>query len=141
PATVDPTFVANVSGGAVYKIALLSDGKILMYVTPGPGLVGGTNDTYVLSNGHYTLPELRGSTVVTGRATLYVSGSAQPYTIVIRREASLDLYVAGASASFGPVMNENGNAVAFAYYGLPGNTNVSVHGNNFFVGTFYAPAA
>ena len=114
-----------------------------VYVTPGPGSVGGTNYTYVLSSGHYTLPELRGSTVVTGRATLYVSGSAQPYTIVVLREASLDLYVGGASAAveLSRMVNESGNAAAFAYYGLPSNTNVSVATHGSFAGTIYAPAA
>jgi len=114
-----------------------------VYVTPGPGTVNGTNYQYVLSNGHYTLPELRYSTVVTGRATLYVSGSAEQYTIVILREASLDLYVGGAVAAinFYRVVNESRNAAAFAYYGLPGNTDVSVQGTDFFTGTIYAPAA
>jgi len=119
-----------------------------VYVTPGPGTIDGTNYTYVLSNGHYTLPELRlGSTramLITGRAILYISGtvllSAQ---IVILRDASLDLYVGGPSASinFLGVVNESGNAAAFAYYGLPGNINVSVAGSDDFTGTIYAPAA
>ena len=57
-----------------------------VYVTPVPGTVNGTNYTYVLSDGHYILPELLGRMAITGRATLYVSGSAQPYAIVILPE-------------------------------------------------------
>jgi len=60
---------------------------------------------------------------------------------VILREASLDLYVGGASAAISSVVNESRNAAAFAYYGLPGNTNISVQGNVSFEGTIYAPAA
>jgi hypothetical protein len=112
-----------------------------VYVTPGPGSVNGTNYTCVLSNGHYALPQLLGSTVVTGRATLYVSGSLQAQTIMIARDASLDLYVGGGSAAINRVLNESGNASAFAYYGLPGNTNVSVNGSELFTGTIYAPTA
>ena len=63
------------------------------------------------------------------------------------RNASLDLYVGGPSAAinFSAVSNENRDpttfATAFAYYGLPGNTNVAVGGTGSFAGTFYAPAA
>jgi hypothetical protein len=115
-----------------------------VYVTPGPGSIGGTNYTYVLADGHYTLPELRLSWMaVIGRATLYVPGSADVGgRIVIMRDASLDLYVGGASTSISlsSVVNESGNAAAFAYYGLPNNTNVRAHGD-FFSGTIYAPGA
>ena len=86
--------------------------------------------------------------LVTGRATLHVAGSAQVGgRIVIMRNASLDLYVGGPSAAinFSAVVNENRNpttfATAFAYYGLPGNTNVSVGATGSCAGTFYAPAA
>jgi hypothetical protein len=120
-----------------------------VYVTPGPGSVDGTNYTYVLSNGHYTLPGLTPtSMLVTGRATLHVAGSAQVGgRIVIMRNASLDLYVGGPSAAinFSAVSNENRDpttfATAFAYYGLPGNTNVAVGVSGSCAGTFYAPAA
>ena len=112
-----------------------------VYVTPGPGTVDGTNYQHVLSDGHYALAELRSSMVVTGRATLYVSGSALPTRIVILPEASLDLYVGGAEVAIRSVVNESRNAAAFAYYGLPGNINIAVYGNSSFTGTFYAPAA
>jgi hypothetical protein len=123
----------------VFVNAELPTGRV--YVTPGPGTINGTNYQYVLSDGHYTLPELRYSTVVTGRATLYVSGSALPNRIVILPDASLNLYVGGPDAAIRGVVNESRNAAAFAYYGLPGNINIAVQGNANFQGTIYAPAA
>jgi hypothetical protein len=120
------------------------------YVTPEPGSIDGTNYTYVLSNGHYTLPELRmGSSnqvmLITGHATLYVAGSftlGSAAKIVIVRNASLNVFVGGATATISlyGVVNERRNAAAFAYYGLPNNTNIFVAGD-FFAGTIYAPGA
>lgn len=130
----------------VFVVPQLPKGSV--YLTPGPGTVNGTNYTYVLSDGRYTIPELVLSSTrtmaITGRATLYVPGSARVYGgIVILRDARLDLYVNGPTAdiNFSGVVNESRNAAAFAYYGLPGNVNVSVTGSDFFTGTIYAPAA
>jgi hypothetical protein len=39
------------------------------------------------------------------------------------------------------VENQNLNAAAFVYYGLPVNTNVTVQGDGLFTGAIYAPAA
>ena len=131
----------------VFVDAELPSGHV--YVTPEAGSIDGTNYTYVLSNGHYSLSELRmGSSnhvmLVTGRATLHVSGLftvTQSAKILIGRDASLDLYVGGsAGISLSSVVNQN-RAAAFVYYGLPGNTNVSVQGNGLFTGAIYAPAA
>ena len=97
--------------------------------------------TYPLTNGHYTLPQLSGSMLITGRATLYVAGSAEVRGLVIEANASLDLYVGGPTATISGVVNRNVAASAFAYYGLSGNAQVSVQGNAAFVGTIYAPAA
>ncbi len=114
-----------------------------VYVTPGPGFFGTNYYSYVLTNGYYTLPTLTTQPMlVTGRATLCVSTSVRTSgNIVIQRGASLDLYVNAPDAVLGGVANQNSTAAAFAYYGLPGNTNVSVGGNASFVGTIYAPAA
>ena len=62
---------------------------------------------------------------------------------MIMRNASLDLYVGGPSAAinFSDVVNESRYATAFAYYGLPGNTNVAIVATGSCAGTFYAPAA
>jgi hypothetical protein len=123
----------------VFVDAELPQGSV--YVTPEPGFVGTNYYTYVLSNGNYTLPRLILSSrmAITGRATLYVSGSVDAPAIRILPDASLDLYVGGPEANLRGVVSFN--ARAFAYYGLPGNTNVSVGGNASFAGTIYAPAA
>jgi hypothetical protein len=82
--------------------------------------------------------------LVTGRATLHVAHSLRlSGKIVILRGASLDLYVGAADAvlRIDSVVNESGNAAAFAYYALPGNVWVTLGGGAFFAGTIYAPAA
>jgi hypothetical protein len=121
------------------------------YITPGPATIGGTNYAYVLSNGHYRLSELTMTSprpmLVTGRAKLHVEHTLHLHPtsgkIVILRDASLDLYVAAPDAILwlATVVNESGNAAAFAYYSLPGNLQLSVGGDGFFAGTIYAPAA
>jgi hypothetical protein len=39
------------------------------------------------------------------------------------------------------ILNENANATNFFYFGLPGNTNLSMRGNGSFTGVIYAPDA
>jgi hypothetical protein len=39
------------------------------------------------------------------------------------------------------VVNDTGQTQNFAYYGLPGNTTISITGNGAFFGTIYAPQA
>ena len=119
-----------------------------VYVTPGPGLIAGTNYTYVLSNGHYALPELMLSSsrrmAITGRAILYVSRSVHVSAgMVIMPDASLDMYVGAPDASMilSAGVNQSGSAAAFAYYGLPGNVSVFIQGIGSFAATIYAPAA
>ena len=119
-----------------------------VYVTPGPGIVDGTNYTYVLSSGHYRLAGLSlGSgqaMLVTGRATLHVSTAFHVTgKIVILRDAGLDLCVGAADAALhvSQMVNESRNAAAFAYYGLRSNLNLSLGGIGSFAGTIYAPAA
>src|SRR4051812_22630054 len=110
----------------------------------------GTNYTYSLGNANYSISSLAmgsgQSLVVTGKATLYVSGSVSitgGAYIYIAPGGNLQLYVAGPSAdiSGGGVMNANGNAANFAYYGLPGNTSINFAGNAALVGTINAPNA
>ena len=63
--------------------------------------------------------------------------------IKIQPNASLKLYVSAPTAFIGGsgVENETGNAINFAYYGLPTNTRVTFAGNGTVVGTLYAPQA
>lgn len=118
--------------------------------TPGSGSVGGTNYTLVLGNGNYSLTTLsmggQNKMIVNGNAILYVSGDAtmggQSY-IYIATNASLNLYVNGASASLAGngIMNVNANATNFMYWGTTNNTSLAMSGNAAFTGTIYAPEA
>lgn len=118
--------------------------------TPGAGKVNDTNYTYALSDGNYELSALSMSgdeaMIVTGNATLLVKGDVDikgKAMIYIAPGATLQVYVAGSSASFGGngVANPGGKAQNFGYWGLSSNTEVTMHGNGGFVGTIYAPQA
>jgi hypothetical protein len=106
----------------------------------------------LLPGGNYQVSGLAGSVYVSGTNTvLYVTGSislsgngsGNGSGIVIGPGASLTLYMAGAttSVSGNGVANLTGQASAFAYYGLPSNTQISISGNAAFYGTIYAPEA
>jgi hypothetical protein len=98
---------------------------------------------YILGNGNYQLSSLSGNIYVNGAAVLLVTSSATPNSITIANGKSLQLYNQAPSFDLaGNVMlNGNGLASQFGYWGLPGNTNVSLHGNAEFIGTIYAPDA
>ena len=117
---------------------------------PASGTVNGTNYTYVLGNGNYQLSSLgltgKEEVIVTGNAVLLVTGNvsmAGQAQILIASNASLNLYVGGASASLAGngIANSNSNATNFWYWGLPGNTSLSLSGNAAFTGVIYAPNA
>jgi len=109
----------------------------------------------LLPGGNYTLSSLSGSVYVGATNTvLYVTGSISisgtggnprnaPQEIHIGPGASLTLYMAGATTTISGngVVNDTGHASAFAYYGLPSNTSISLKGNGAFFGTIYAPEA
>lgn len=122
-------------------------------IPPLTGLVGGTNYTYVCSGsvGKYQMPLLTMSSsqnmlITGGEVSLYVVGSinmsGQSY-IYIAPGASLRLFCGGPSASVGGggVINVNGNAAGFSFYGLPGCTSISYAGGGSWIGTLYAPEA
>ena len=84
--------------------------------------------------------------LVTGNATLWVTGDVNIGTgdyIQIAPGASLKLYVSGASAVIGGqgIVNSDGYAKGFQYYGLPTNTSIDYKGNSSFTGTINAPEA
>jgi hypothetical protein len=92
------------------------------------------------------LSSFSGKVLVTGNATLWVTDSitfGSGEYIEIAPGASLKLYVSAATASFGGngVINGNGSATSFAYYGLPTNTSLNMNANASFTGTIYAPEA
>lgn len=117
---------------------------------PVSGPYGTTFYDYVLGNGNYQMNQLnmnmQKKMIVTGNATLYVTGSinitGQAF-IEIAPGASLKLYAAGSTVSLGGggIINNSGNATNFFYYGLPSNTSLSFSGNGTFKGVIYAPNA
>lgn len=100
----------------------------------------GTNFTFVLSGYNYQTNTLNGSVLVTASAVLYVTGNANITNLDIAAGASLKLYVGGGSTTFGQV-NVDGSPKDFQYYGLPGNTNITMIGYDKFTGIIYAPNA
>ncbi len=109
---------------------------------PLPGNVGSTNYTYLLWGFSYLTNSLSGSLFVTNNANavLYVTGNANITNLVVAPGASLKLFVGGSSTTFGQVI-VFGRATNFQYYGLPGNTNITMIGYDRWTGTIYAPNA
>jgi hypothetical protein len=117
---------------------------------PSSGTVDGTSYTYLLGTDDYVIANLNmkssNEMYVNGHANLYVtagiqlSGNSQ---IIIATNASLRIYMAGATASIGGngVANRSGKAENFVYLGLPTHTSLSFHGNAAFTGVIYAPNA
>lgn len=105
-------------------------------------------NTYVLSSGQYfyngnlSITSSR-NILITGSAFLYVTGNftmQSAAAITIQTNAGLTLVVGGSSATLSTI-NNAGNALAFQYYGLPPNTNITFGGNTTHLGTVYAPEA
>jgi hypothetical protein len=101
---------------------------------------------YMPDDANYKLENFYGNVLVTGHAKLYVTGSVQftgNDTIDIAPGASLKLYVAASTAKIAGngVLNEDGIATNFYYFGLPSNTTLTVSGNGTFIGAIYAPEA
>jgi len=106
----------------------------------------GSNITYydyILGDGNYQVSALNGSVCVQGDAVLLLSSSATFRSLTIAEGKSLRLYNQGPSFSLSAILwlNGYGTAAQFAYYGMPGNTNVSINAIGTFVGTIYAPEA
>jgi len=117
------------------------------YFTPVGAKVGNIRYDYFLPlDGNYKLSSFGGKVLVTGNATLWVTDSVAftgGDSIEIAPGASLKLYVSAATATIGGhgVINGDGSATSFAYYGLPTNTSLNMKANAAFTGTVYAPQA
>lgn len=109
---------------------------------PQPGSIGSTNYTYLLAGFNYQTNSLYGSLFVTNdvEAVLYVTQDVNLSTLVVAPGASLKLYVGGGNTTFGQVI-VSGSATNFQYFGLSGNTNITVIGHDRLTGTIYAPNA
>ncbi len=117
--------------------------------TPVAGNIGTDHYEFIIPAGNSQLDTISLSgqqkIIVTGDAVLYVTGNISMTgqgQIIIAPGASLKLYVAGASTSFGGNgIANSGTAMNFQYYGLPTNTSISLSGNASFTGAIYAPQA
>lgn len=105
-----------------------------------------TKYDYILDSFDYVLDNLSGSLYVRGNARLLVKNSINltgKDAIVIGPNGSLKLYMAGSQTKIAGngVVNKNGNAMSFQYYGLDSNTSIDISGNGQFTGVLYAPNA
>ncbi|MEW6306313.1 MAG: hypothetical protein AB1705_22840 [Verrucomicrobiota bacterium] len=113
--------------------------------TPG----GGSGYQYVIStSGDYRISSLSGSLLIASNANvrLIVDGNISltgQDKIMIEGGGCLNLYMAGAEAKITGtgVVNQNGNATNFFYWGTTNNTTLAVNGNGSFKGVIYAPNA
>lgn len=104
------------------------------------------NYDMVFDSGNYVVSTLNGKIYIRGNATVLVQNSFSltgQESITIGPSGSMKLYMAGSDATIAGngLINRNGNALAFQYYGLPSNTSLKVAGNGGFTGTVYAPSA
>ena len=113
------------------------------------GTVGTNSYAWILGSDNYiytgsSASFKSGDTIlVTGAARMYVTGNfsmSSGSTLIIAPGARLELYVAGTTTSISTV-NNSGNCNSFTYFGLPGNTSITLSGNDSFLGSIYAPNA
>jgi len=127
----DPTLPSNFTGA----------------LSPGGGTKDGTNYTYILPAGNWTLSSLKLGTgqrmIVTGKAYLLVTGTTAisgSGEIDIAAGGSLEFYTTGDVDIKGNV-NNLGVPKDCSLVGLKGCNNISYNGGASFVGTVNAPGA
>jgi len=106
----------------------------------------GTGYKYVLGTGDYSLSDFstknNENVLITGNARLLVTSAIDlKGSFTIQTNASLQLYMSGASASINGVQNLSGRARNFSYYGTTNNTSLDIGANGAFTGSLYAPSA
>jgi hypothetical protein len=115
----------------------------LVISTGGSNITTLANGTNQLSS--FTSTQAKEPMVVTGKATLWVTGDfkvAGSGYVRIVPGASLKLYVGGSAAiTGGGVINETALASNFQLIGLPSNTSIVLKGNSVFYGAINAPQA
>jgi hypothetical protein len=144
---IEPGWVDN-----SMRVFTLPDSPVATFTGsfPDRGSYQGTNYTYVLGTGKYYLSSLnlsgQGNMIVTGDAQLRISTSikiAGQGCIIIASNASLTIYMEGSSASLSGlgIINQNGLASKYMFYGSTNTTSVDVTGNGDAYGVYYAPQA
>ncbi len=99
---------------------------------------------YVLGGDYRHDGTLTGNIHITGKSRLLVNGDVDLRGAILQIDAgaSLELYVAAACAELGgQIINTDGRASNFKYYGLPGNKTIGAGGNGQFTAMIYAPNA
>lgn len=120
----------------------------------GPATIGGftTNYNYVVPGGTYVLKNglnlNNKSMVIQGPTVIYIAAGNFSISgvyggITIAPGGSLQIYMNGDSTDITGqgIVNKTGNALNFAYWGMPNNDTVKLGGNGEFIGTVYAPQA
>ncbi|MDW8309499.1 MAG: hypothetical protein RMK20_09015, partial [Verrucomicrobiales bacterium] len=111
--------------------------------------VGGkTYDYAILTSGDFWLNSLSTSLYIGSNINvrLLLLGNVNltgQDEIRIARNSQVRFYMSGSNfrVNGNGLVNDNGNAASFFYFGLPGNTAVEFGGNGTFVGAIYAPQA
>ena len=115
-------------------------------VPPSGGSYNGTNYTYVLNDGQYTLGSVYIGTgmsiLAKGDCILYVNGNFK-----VRRNGFVycarqqpETYVSGSGTiSGGGIVNSTQRAANMSYIGLPTSTTLTIGGSAAFIGTINAP--
>lgn len=119
-----PVVVRNYpANGRTYDYAILTSGDYY--------LSGFWTTLYIGSNVNVRLLVL-GNVNLSGNDEIRIAGGSQ-----------VKFYVAGSTfkANGKGIINDNGNAASFFYFGLPSNTAVELGGNGTFTGAIYAPQA
>lgn len=119
-----PVVVRNYKvGSTTYDYAILTSGDYY--------LNNFSTTLYIGSNVNVRLL-LLGNVSMTGQDEIRIANNSQ-----------VKFYMYGSSfkANGNGLVNDNGNAASFFYFGLPSNTSVEFGGNGTFVGAIYAPQA
>ena len=113
--------------------------------------VDGTTYPYAITSlvpADYLLNGLSSSLYIASNVTcrIWITGNVNltgTKEIKIDNGASVKMYMQGSTfkVSGNGIVNDNGNASSFYYYGLPSNTAIDFGGNGGFVGAIYAPQA
>jgi len=115
------------------------------WMTPQPGnyRVSGATYKYFLNNSSAWKASAMSGTIyiASPNVVLYVTDSFSSDQVLLAPGASVSMYVAAPSVAIGGkgVINQEGQAKNFTYYGLPSNKSFKLSGNADFVGSIYAP--
>ncbi len=136
-----------------YPDVVLPDtsGWFTLSTAPG-GTVNGTSYTYAFTNAgnyDYIIPNISGSIYVGTNVNvrmLIQNGSIGSILVAgngaTNNTGKLTMYVSAASLSIGGNGGiDGGRAANLVYYGLAGNTSITLSGNAAFTGAIYAPSA